>query len=116
MCRNGNRGNHAACDGLAEASQDTRMNDSGESRKESTARKMEVLRGKNKTKNWILEREDDARDKKNWHKLQQRIKRYNLRSLGISESRWTASGRYRTNKGEVVLCSGRDDDQRYESF
>ena len=54
MCRNGNRGNHAGCDRPAESSQDTRMNDSGESRKETTEMKMEVLRAKTKTQNWIL--------------------------------------------------------------
>ena len=31
------------------------------------------------------------------------IRRYNLHILGISESRWTGSGRYRTNTGETVV-------------
>ena len=39
---------------------------------------------------------------------------YNLHFLGISESRWTGSGWYRTNTGETVLHSGRDDDQHHK--
>ena len=39
------------------------------------------------------------------------MRRYNLH---ISESRWTGSGRYRTNPGETMLYSGRDDDQHHE--
>ena len=42
------------------------------------------------------------------------MRRYNLHILGISESRWKGSGRYRTNTGETVLYSGRDDDQHHE--
>ena len=42
------------------------------------------------------------------------MRRYNLHILGISESRWTGSGRYRTNTGETVLYSGRDDNQHHE--
>ena len=38
---------------------------------------------------------------------------YNLHILGISGSRWTGSGRYRTNTGQTVLYSGRDDDQHH---
>ena len=37
------------CDGLPDTSQDTRMNVSGESRKETNDRKMEVLSAKTKT-------------------------------------------------------------------
>ena len=40
--------------------------------------------------------------------------RYNLHIFGISESRWIGSGRYRTNTGEKLLYSGRDNDQHYE--
>ena len=42
--------NTTGCDGLPGSSQDTRMNDSGESQKETTDRKMEVLSAKTKTK------------------------------------------------------------------
>ena len=43
------------------------------------------------------------------------MRRYKLHILGISESRWIGSGRrYRTNTGETVLYSGRDDDQHHE--
>ena len=41
-------------------------------------------------------------------------RRYNLHILGISESRWTGSGRYRTNTGEKVLYSGKDDNEHHE--
>ncbi|XP_073670211.1 uncharacterized protein [Paramisgurnus dabryanus] len=39
---------------------------------------------------------------------------YNLHILGVSESRWTGSGRLRTSTGETVLYSGRDDNQHFE--
>ena len=42
------------------------------------------------------------------------MRRYNLQILGISDSRWTRSGRFRTSTGETVLYSGRDDDQHHE--
>ena len=42
------------------------------------------------------------------------MRRYNLHILGISQSRWIGSGRYRTNTGETVLYSGRDDNQHQE--
>ena len=44
------------------------------------------------------------------------MRRYNLHILRISESRWTGSFRYRTNTGETVLYSGRDDDQHHEGI
>ena len=39
---------------------------------------------------------------------------YNLHVLWIRESRWTGSGRHKTNTGETVLYSGREDDQHHE--
>ena len=33
--------------------------------------------------------------------------------LGISESRWTVSGKYKTSTGKTVLYSGRDDNQHH---
>ena len=42
------------------------------------------------------------------------MRHYNLHILGISKSRWTGSGRYRTNNRETVLYSGRDDNQHHE--
>lgn len=39
------------------------------------------------------------------------MRRYNLHILGISESRWTGSGRVTTSTGETVLYSGREDNQ-----
>jgi len=89
------------------------MNVSGESRKETNHRKMEVLSAKTKTRIsfWNL------RTMNRTGKLVQataEMKRYNLYILGISESRWTGSGRYRTSTGETVLHSGRDDNQHHE--
>ena len=37
------------------------------------------------------------------------MKRYKLDILGISESRWTRSGRMKTGTGETILYSGRED-------
>ena len=37
------------------------------------------------------------------------MQRYNLVILGISECRWSGSGRLKTQTGEIVLDSGRDD-------
>jgi len=42
------------------------------------------------------------------------MKRYKHDILGISESRWTKSGRMKTNTGETVLYSGREDDLLHE--
>jgi len=38
------------------------------------------------------------------------MRRYQLDILGISECRWTGSGKVRTNTGETILYSGRQDD------
>ena len=40
--------------------------------------------------------------------------RYKLDILGVSESRWTKSGRMKTTTGETVLYSGREDDLHHE--
>ena len=42
------------------------------------------------------------------------MKRYKQVVLGISESRWTRSGRMKTTTGETVLYSGREDDSHHE--
>ena len=42
------------------------------------------------------------------------MRNYNMHILGISESRWTGTGRHKTNTGETVLYSGRDDNQHHE--
>ena len=42
------------------------------------------------------------------------MKRYKQVILGISESRWTRSGRMKTTTGETVLYSGREDDSHHE--
>ena len=89
------------------------MNVSGESRKETNDRKMEVLSAKTKARIGFC----NVRTMYETGKLAQltaEMRRYNLHILGISESRWTGSGRYRTNTGETVLYSGRDDNQHHE--
>ncbi|XP_025085353.1 uncharacterized protein LOC112558855 [Pomacea canaliculata] len=42
------------------------------------------------------------------------MRRYNLHILGVSESRWTGSGRVKTQTRETVLYSGREDNQHHE--
>ena len=43
------------------------------------------------------------------------MRHYNLHVLGIGDSRLTGSGRHKTNTGETVLYSGRDD-QHHEGI
>ncbi|KAK3783096.1 hypothetical protein RRG08_059971 [Elysia crispata] len=84
------------------------MNGSGESRKEATGKTKEVLNAKTKTRIGFW----NVRTMFETGKLAQVISemnRYNLHILGVSESRWTGTGRLRTNTGETVLHSGRDD-------
>ena len=47
----------------------------------------------------------------NLHRLHPKC---DLHILGVSESRWTGSGKIKTNTGETVLYSGRDDNHHYE--
>jgi hypothetical protein len=89
------------------------MNDSGESRKEAAGRKMEVMSAKCKTRIGFW----NVRTMYETGKLAQvtaEMRRYNLHVLGISESRWIGSGRHKTNTGETILYSGREDDQHHE--
>ena len=89
------------------------MNDSSESREEAADRRMGVLSTKHKTRIGFW----NVRTMYETGKLAQvtsEMRRYNLHILGISESRWTGSGRYRTNTGETVLYSGRDDNLHHE--
>ena len=105
--------NTTGCDGLLESSQDTHMSVSGESRKETNDRKMEVLNTKTKTRIGFW----NVRTMHETGKLAQvtaEMRRYNLHILGISESRWIGSDRYKTSTGEMVLYSGRDDNQHHE--
>ena len=105
--------NTSRCDRLPESSQDTRVIGSGENRTEATDRRMEVLSAKTRTRIGFW----NVRTMYETGKLAQvtaEMRRYNLHILGVSESRWTRSGRYRTNTGETVLYSGRDDDQHHE--
>ena len=68
------------------------MNGSGQSRKEATDRMEEVLHAKHKTRIGFW----NVRTMYETGKLAQvthEMKRYNLHILGISECRWTGSGR-----------------------
>ena len=83
------------------------MTASGESRKETTGVKLEVMSAKIKTRIgfWNL------RTMYETGKLAQvtaEMRRYNLHVLGVSESRWIGTGRLKTVSGETVLYSGRD--------
>ena len=42
------------------------------------------------------------------------VQPYKLHILGVSESRWTGSGRQTTTTGETVLYLGREDNQHHE--
>ena len=78
------------------------MNDSTESLKKNTNRKMKVLSAKTKTRTGFW----NVRMTYETGKLAQvtaEMRRYHLHILGVSMSRWTRSGRYRTNTGDTVL-------------
>ena len=49
-----------------------------------------------------------------WRQITSEMRRYGLHILGVSESRWTGSGRLRTTAGETVLYSGTADDQHHD--
>ena len=90
----------------------SRMIASGESRKEAIGLK-EVLNAKCRTRLGFW----NVRTMYETGKLAQvaaEMRRYNLHILGISECRWTGSGRKKTETGETVLYSGRDDNQHDE--
>ena len=89
------------------------MNGSSESRKEATDRKMEVPSAKTKIRIGFW----NVRTVYETGKLGQvttEMRRYKLHILGVSESRWTGSGRQTTTTGEAVLYSGREDNQHHE--
>ena len=96
------------CDGLSESLQDTPMNISGESPKETL-----ILSTKTKTGIgfWNLKTTYET------GKLAQvaaEMRRYNLYALEINQSRWAGSGRYITNTGETFLYCGRNDNHHQE--
>ena len=103
------------CDGRRETSQDARMNDSGEGRQEATGRKTEVLSAKAKYRTGLWNART-MHETGNSVQLRTEMKFYCLHILGDSESGWTRSCWYRTNTGERVLHSGRDNDQHYEGI
>lgn len=90
------------------------MNADGQSREDATSRIREDL---NTTKTKIRIGHWNVRTMYETGKLAQvtsEMKRFSLHVLGVSESRWTGSGRLRTTTGETVLYSGREDDQHHE--
>ena len=90
------------------------MNADGPSREDATSRMRKDL---NTTKTKIRLGHWNVRTMYETGKLVQvtsEMRRFNLHVLGVSESRWTGSGRMKTTTGETVLYSGRDDDQHYE--
>jgi len=90
------------------------MNVVGQSRKDATNRMMESL---NTTKTKIRLGHWNVRTMYETGKLAQitsEMRRFKLHVLGVSESRWTGSGRIKTTTGETVLYSGRDDGQHHE--
>ena len=89
------------------------MTASGESRKETTGVKLEVMSTKTKTRIgfWNVHTMYET------GKLAQvtaEMRRYNLHVLGVSESRWIGTGRLKTVSVERVLYSGRDDELHRE--
>ena len=90
------------------------MNADGPSREDATSRMRKDL---NATKTKIRLGHWNVRTMYETGKLVQvtsEMRRFNLHVLGVSESRWTGSGRMKTTTGETVLYSGRDDDQHHE--
>ena len=85
------------------------MTTSGESQKETTGMKLEVMSAKTKTRIGFW----NVRTMYETGKLVQvttERRQYNLHVLGISESRWIGTGRLKTASGERVLYSGWDDE------
>ena len=85
------------------------MTTSGESQKETTGMKLEVMSAKKKTRIGFW----NVRTMYETGKLVQvttERRQYNLHVLGISESRWIGTGRLKKASGERVLYSGWDDE------
>ena len=85
------------------------MTTSGESQKETTGMKLEVMSAKTKTRIGFW----NVRTMYETGKLVQvttERRQYNLHVLGISESRWIGTGRLKTASGQRVLYSGWDDE------
>ena len=90
-----------------------RMTDSGQSRTEATVTTTGAVSAKTTTLIGFW----NVRTMYEQGRMAQVIaemKRYKLDILGISESRWSKSGRMKTTTGETVLCSGREDDLHHE--
>ena len=89
------------------------MTGSSESLREAADTKMEVLTAKHKTRVGFW----NVRTMYGIGRLApvtSEMRSYNLTLLGISECRWTDSGRIKVATGETVLYSGRNDGQHRE--
>ena len=88
------------------------MTAGSESREEATSMK-EVLCAKCKTRIGFW----NVRTMYETGKLAQvtsEMRRYNLHILGVSECRWTGTGRINSETRETVLYSGREDNHHFE--
>ena len=89
------------------------MTTSGESKRETTGMKLEVMSAKTRTRIgfWNVSTMYET------GKLAQvttEMRWYNLHVMGVSESRWTGTGRLKAVSGETVLYSGRNDELHRE--
>ena len=90
-----------------------RMTDTGQSRKETTVMTTGAVSAKTTTLIgfWNVQ---TMYELGRMAQVIAEMKRYKLDILGISESRWTKSGRMKTTTGETVLYSGREDYLHHE--
>ena len=98
------------CTGLPVSLQDDWMYGSGQSRKDAAGRMLGVPNAKSKIKIgfWNVCTIFDAG--KLAH-VTREMRRYDLDILGISETRWTSSGKFHCISGETIIYSGRKDNQ-----
>ena len=102
------------CKRLPDFSAENLMTDSGQIQKEATVMTREAL---NTAKTKIKIGFWNVRTMYEAGKLATVIKEmnaYKLHLLGVSETRWTKSGKLKISSGETVLYSGREDDQHHE--
>ena len=89
------------------------MTTSGESQKETTGIKLDVMSTKTKTRIGFWNVRTMYETGKLAH-VTTEMRRYNLHILGVSESRGIGTGRLKSMSGETVLYSGRDDELHRE--
>ena len=81
------------------------MTTSGESQKETIGMKLEMMSAKTKTRIgfWNV---GTMYENGKLAQVTTEMRRYNLHVLGVSESRWTGTGRLKTLSGETVCILG----------